>query len=70
MTSKPQMFVHVLLFGCERCNRPVVLPVRNHDQHFEGVDAGSYDLQCECGWSAKQQGALARGHWSAPWRDI
>jgi hypothetical protein len=59
--------VHVLLFGCEKCNQPLAIPIIHADRNLEAVDANSYDLRCSCGWAGKRLGAEARRRWSVQW---
>ena len=61
-------YVHILTFECPNCLKPVtatgVTPFRN----LEMQDAAEFHLRCECSWSGKQLGVMARNHAIVPWR--
>jgi hypothetical protein len=67
MEDIPESFVHVLLFGCSQCGRPVPSAVLSENRNVEDVDAGSIIVTCPCGWSGRVLGVEARGHWVNGW---
>ena len=67
MDMKDLPFVHLLLFSCKQCNRPLAFPMASEEGNLEGIDGGIFDVKCECGWSQKMIGLEASRHWVASW---
>jgi len=61
------VFVHVLLFECPKCGKPVSTHHTSSDSNLELVDGSAHDLTCQCGWSGSQLGLRARRHWTESW---
>lgn len=60
-------FVHVLLFQCPTCTRPIAAAQFSPAQNVEDVDAAKLDLACGCGWNGASSVANAKRHWVAAW---
>jgi hypothetical protein len=60
-------FVHVLLFECPTCHRPLAAAHSSPAQNFEDVDVADVDLMCKCGWNGLSSATHAKRHWVAPW---
>ena len=69
MDTKQMPDVHLLQFLCQRCGQPAVISVECDAANLEKVDADSYDVRCECGWSDNLLGAEAVRHWVTPRHD-
>jgi hypothetical protein len=65
--SNIKAFVHVLLFQCLSCGKPLSVVHSFESRNIEGVDAGYFELHCECGWIDKLPGLTAVRHWVADW---
>lgn len=39
----------------------------SESRNIEGVDAGYFELLCDCGWLDKLPGLAAVRHWVADW---
>lgn len=63
------MFLHVLVFQCQQCGKPVCAATLSEMQSLEDIQASAFDVKCECGWSANWLGLKARKHWVDPWSD-
>jgi hypothetical protein len=63
-----EAFVHVLLFQCRKCERPLTAPKVAAQKNPEQVDAAEHELACSCGWSARLLGVEALRHWIFDWR--
>jgi hypothetical protein len=60
--------VHVLLFECSNCGRPLAVAVTSAHRNLEDVDGDSYKSECDCGWSGTLMGTQAKRHWVDGWR--
>ena len=67
MDMKDSPFVHLLLFSCKQCNKPLAIPMASEEGNLERIDGGIFDVRCECGWSQKMIGLEASRHWVASW---
>jgi hypothetical protein len=61
-------FVHVLLFECRNCHRPLAAPVLSSQKNPEEVDAAGCHLECLCSWSGRLLGVEAMRHWVMEWK--
>ncbi len=61
-------FVHVLLFECSQCGRPILACIMSDDRSPEGVDATSFALKCHCHTAIEVPGAAAKRHWVESWQ--
>jgi len=67
MDSLTKPFVHILLFGCPNCSKPIAVAHATPEQNLEEIDARSFDAHCGCGWWGQLIGAASRKHWVEPW---
>jgi hypothetical protein len=67
METIPTSFIHVVLFECSHCRRPIVLAITNTVRNVEDIDGRIYPLTCPCGWSGQSLGIEAKKHWVEPW---
>lgn len=67
MTGGAEPFVHILLFQCPGCGRPISSAVATNERNPEETDACSFDLRCDCGWIGTQLGLLAKRHLVEVW---
>jgi hypothetical protein len=63
-----EQYVHVLLFQCRNCERPLTAPVVAPEKNPEQIDAAECALKCICSWSGLFLGAEALRHWIVDWR--
>jgi hypothetical protein len=70
MQRADETFVHVFLFECSQCARPVPAVITSKNRNPEEVDATLVEAKCACGRSIKVVAAAARRHlvvsWSLP----
>lgn len=62
-----QSFVHILLFRCRNCSKPVASAVTTGERNLDDADGLSFSLNCRCGWSASEMGVSAKRHWVEEW---
>jgi hypothetical protein len=60
-------YAHILLFLCQGCNKPLPIPVMSGARNLEKIDADTFDVQCECGWTKEILGVEAVRHWVIEW---
>ncbi len=60
-------YAHILLFSCKGCNKPLPIPVMSAARNLEPIDADTFDVQCECGWTKEFLGVEAISHWVTEW---
>jgi len=60
-------YVHVLLFACPACDRPLSATCLSTRSNLEIAEAEWFSSGCLCGWDGKLAGALALKHWVEPW---
>lgn len=60
-------YVHVLLFRCKGCNRPLAVSVVTEAANLEAIDGDLFDLKCDCGWLERLCGVEACRHWAVLW---
>lgn len=63
-----ESFVHVLLFQCRNCRRPLAAPVVSSQKNPEEVDAAECHVKCLCNWSGRLLGVEAVRHWVMDWK--
>lgn len=62
-----QSFVHILLFRCRNCFKPVASAIATGERNPDEADGLSFALNCACGWSAREMGVSAKRHWVEEW---
>ena len=62
-----ELFVHVLLFTCPNCSRPIGVTHTANERNVEKVDGRSFDCRYQCQWHGQIFGANARRHWVESW---
>jgi len=62
-----QSFVHILLFRCRNCFKPVASAIATGERNPDEADGFSFALNCVCGWSASEMGVSAKRHWVEEW---
>jgi len=67
MAVEPWAYLHLLVFRCEQCAKPVAMSLTSEEANLENVDAQSFYAQCECGWLKALLGSDAISHSVAPW---
>jgi hypothetical protein len=67
MNMKHVPYVHLLLFRCKRCDKPLAIPVVCEEGNLEKIDGDIYEVKCNCGWLENLLGVEASRHWVAPW---
>jgi hypothetical protein len=60
-------YLHVLVFACPQCFKPLTLAQLNVIRSLEGIDADVFNLNCSCGWNGEMHGFQARHHWVGHW---
>ena len=60
-------YVHVLLFACPDCKRPLVSAAQHALRSPEEIDLRVFPLTCFCGWTGSAEGLFARRHWVDDW---
>ncbi len=60
-------YIHVLLFRCPQHGEPLLAPHPSDQAGLEEVDAHSFSLKCECGWSGQCLGLSKVKHWVEKW---
>jgi hypothetical protein len=63
MNPSSEPFVHVLLFECPECFRPVSSAIATSERNLENTDGRSFVIHCECGWTGNLLGLKAKRHW-------
>lgn len=61
--NSDEQFVHVLLFECPKCGKPLSSAVATSERNLENTDGHLFTLRCECGWAGSQMGLSAKKHW-------
>lgn len=69
MQIAPNQFVHVFLFACPICRRPLVTVCNSRHYNLEIADSREFQTVCHCGWSGTVKGVEALKHWLEPWTD-
>ena len=62
-----QEFLHVLVFRCPKCTRPLAVSCISDKRSLEAADAHLFNPHCHCGWSGSLAGFVAVKHWVEPW---
>jgi len=60
-------FLHVLVFECAGCSRPISLVHLTEFRNLEPTDGEQFHLRCPCGWAGDLRGFEARRHWVEEW---
>jgi hypothetical protein len=66
--SNSEQYVHVLLFACPICERPLSATCVSVRSNLETAEAQWFTPHCHCGWTGELAGITATKHWVAPWR--
>jgi hypothetical protein len=61
------LYAHIILFACKSCNNPLPISVMSAARNLEIIDADTFDVQCECGWTKEFLGVEAIRHWVTEW---
>ena len=61
------VYVHLLLFRCKQCNKPVSISGISEAGNLEVIDGHTYEVECRCGWLEDLLGVEALRHWVVPW---
>jgi hypothetical protein len=67
MNASAPAFLHILVFQCPQCGKPIVESLLSPMRSLESIDSARVDLKCSCGWSDRRLGAQARRHFVLPW---
>jgi hypothetical protein len=62
-----QEFLHVLVFRCPTCSRPLAVSCISDKRTLETADAHLFNPHCHCGWTGSLAGFIAVKHWVEPW---
>jgi hypothetical protein len=62
-----QDFLHVLVFRCPKCARPLAVSCLSDERTFEAADAHLFNPHCHCGLTGSLAGFIAVKHWVEPW---
>jgi hypothetical protein len=60
-------YAHILLYSCRGCNKPLSIVVMSPERNLEQLDAGTFDIRCECGWEKQLLGVEGVCHWVTEW---
>lgn len=60
-------YVHVLLFACPNCDRPLAATCLSTRRNLEIAEAEWFSPHCVCGWSREIAGVTALKHWVESW---
>lgn len=63
MNRNSEPFVHVLLFECPECLKPLPSAIATSERNLENTDGRSFTISCDCGWAGSEMGLKARRHW-------
>jgi hypothetical protein len=61
-------YVHVMLFACPHCARPLVATCVSSNKSLELAEAQWFSPTCHCGWNGDLAGITSAKHWVEPWR--
>jgi hypothetical protein len=65
-----QEFLHVLVFRCPKCSRPLAVSCISDKRTLEAADAHLFNPHCHCGWTGSLAGFIAAKHWVEPWEPL
>jgi hypothetical protein len=68
MDDMAKRFVHVLLFSCPNCERPIAATQMAVERNLEEVDESSFAWKGLCGGGGNIEGLKAHKHWVEPWQ--
>jgi len=60
-------YLHVLIFECVGCSRPLAVIRVTGFRNLEPTDGEWFSLDCPCGWQKEVHGFEARRHWATEW---
>ena len=61
------MFLHLLVFECAGCSRPISFVHLTGFRNLEPTDGELFRLKCRCGWAGGLRGFESRRHWVDEW---
>ena len=67
MSKVGEPFVHIFLFRCPNCSKPMSSAIATGERNPEETDVRSFVLHCGCGWTGSQNGIAAKRHWVEAW---
>jgi hypothetical protein len=67
--SLSKTHVHILLFKCPESGDPVAAAALTDSASLEDVDARSFSVQCNCGWSGRLLGIERLRNWVEEWNN-
>src|ERR1700689_3654514 len=65
--TSAETFVHVLLFDCPQCTRPIPLAITSKKRNVEDINQHLLTVRCPCDWSEQLTGSSAKRHWVDSW---
>ena len=68
MEGRGAEYLHVLVFACPQCSKPLPFVQLNVLRSIEEIDAAVFNLTCDCGWKGEIRGFQARNHWVGEWQ--
>jgi hypothetical protein len=67
MDKENAPYVHLLVFRCDNCRKPILITVMSEERNLEMVDGQAFDVLCRCGCLKRALGMEAVVHKVAPW---
>lgn len=61
------MIAHILLFKCPESGEPMAAATLSSQISMEEVDAKSFPVTCQCGWTGKVLGIERIKNWVESW---
>jgi hypothetical protein len=65
--STNSVIAHILLFKCPKSGEPVAAAALSSQTSLEEVDAKSFPVTCQCGWTGKVLGIERIRNWVEIW---
>ena len=65
--AQVEEFLHVLVFRCPKCSRPLAVSCISDKRTLESADAHLFNPHCHCGWTGSLAGFVAVKNWVEPW---
>jgi hypothetical protein len=65
--STNSVIAHILLFKCPESGEPVAAATLSSQTSLEEVDAKSFPVTCQCGWTGKLLGIERIKNWVEIW---
>ena len=70
MSASYLPYVHIFLFRCKSCKRPLPVAVTTEARNHEKIDGDFFEIQCGCGWKKQCLGVEAVKHWVTDWETV